>query len=128
MPKSNRRSFLKSGTGLGVGLIAGTGSGRGAQGQSEPPAPDDPSAAPGHPARPYGDRSRFEKIVRTPSVQGTSSGTPLQDLAGVITPSSLHFERHHSGVPDIDPRRHRLMIHGMVERSLVFTVDEVRRF
>lgn len=125
---SNRRSFLKSGAGLGVGLIAGTGSGGGAQGQSEPPAPDDPSAAPGRPSQPYGERSRFERIVRTPSVQGTSSGTPLQDLTGVITPSSLHFERHHSGVPDIDPRRHRLMIHGMVERPLVFTVDELRRF
>jgi sulfane dehydrogenase subunit SoxC len=83
---------------------------------------------PGSPARAYGERSRFEKTIRTPSAQGTSSGAPLQDLNGIITPSSLHFERHHSGVPDIDPRRHRLVIHGLVDRPLVLTMDELKRF
>jgi sulfane dehydrogenase subunit SoxC len=51
----------------------------------------------------------------------------LQDSYGIITPSSLHFERHHSGVPAIDPAQHRLLIHGMVERPLMLTVDEVKR-
>ena len=122
-PKSpNRRGFLKS-----AAFAAGAGTAR-AQSTGEQPAPDDPTKIPGTPARVYGDRSRFEKTVRAPSSQGTSSGAPLQDLNGIITPSSLHFERHHSGVPDIDPRRHRLMIHGMVDRPLVLSMDELKRF
>ena len=58
----------------------------------------------------------------------TSSHTPLQDLEGIITPSDLHFERHHAGVPEIDPRAVPLLIHGMVERPLVFTLDDLKRF
>ena len=123
MPQSpNRRKFLKSAV-----LAAGASAGH-AQSTDEQSSPDDPTKSPGAPSRAYGDRSRFEKTVRTPSSQGTSSGAPLQDLNGIITPSSLHFERHHSGVPDIDPRRHRLMIHGMVDRPLVLTMDELKRF
>lgn len=57
-----------------------------------------------------------------------SSLTPLQDLAGTLTPADLHFERHHAGVPVIDPATHRLVIHGLVEHPLVLTVDEIRRF
>jgi sulfane dehydrogenase subunit SoxC len=56
------------------------------------------------------------------------SRTPLQDLSGTITPSDLHFERHHGGVPDVDPATYRLLIHGMVERPRVFTLDELKRF
>ena len=58
----------------------------------------------------------------------TSSLSPLQDLDGIITPSDLHFERHHGGVPAIDPKRYSLLIHGMVERPMVFTLDDLRRF
>ena len=46
----------------------------------------------------------------------------------MITPSGLHFERHHSGVPDIDPDKHRLLIHGMVKRPLIFSVDALLRY
>ena len=56
------------------------------------------------------------------------SRTPLQDLFGIITPSSLHYEVHHSGVPDIDPRSHEVMIHGLVERPLIFTMEDFHRF
>src|SRR5712692_1654676 len=62
----------------------------------------------------YGQPSRFEaKVVRTftsaPGTTGTgSSRTPLHLLNGTITPNGLHFERHHSGVPDIDPNAHPL--------------------
>jgi sulfane dehydrogenase subunit SoxC len=49
-------------------------------------------------------------------------------LHGIVTPSSLHFERHHNGVPLIDPARHRLLVHGLVERSMIFTLDELKRF
>jgi sulfane dehydrogenase subunit SoxC len=52
----------------------------------------------------------------------------MQDLYGIITPSALHFERHHAGVPRIDPQRHELLIHGLVERPLVFTMKDLRRF
>ncbi len=55
--------------------------------------------------------------------------TPLQDSVGVITPSSLHYVATTRGsfLPDIDPREHRLMIHGMVDRPLTFTMDDLKR-
>jgi CheY-like chemotaxis protein len=87
----------------------------------------------GDPRRLYGDRSPFEKSARSfgassVAVTTGSSRTPLQDLYGVITPSSLHFERHHSGVPIIDPAQYELLLHGLVERPLKFSMDELRRF
>ncbi len=85
----------------------------------------------GKPLKAYGERAPFEKIARlTPTTKQMENGatrTPLADLHGIITPSSLHFERHHSGVPEIDPAKHQLMIHGMVDRPLVFTMDELKR-
>jgi hypothetical protein len=75
--------------------------------------------------RSYGERSPYETSSRfflESATSGTgASRTPLQDLHGIITPSALHFERHHAGVPQIDPCRHELLIHGLVERPLVFT-------
>jgi sulfane dehydrogenase subunit SoxC len=56
------------------------------------------------------------------------SRTPLQHLDGIITPSRLHFERHHSGIPDIDPDQHRLFLHGLVERPLSFSVEALDRY
>lgn len=82
----------------------------------------------------YGAPSPFEKAVvrrsriKPPFPTAASSLTPLAKLHGIITPAGLHFERHHGGVPAIDPDRHRLMIHGLVERPLVFTMDELVRF
>jgi sulfane dehydrogenase subunit SoxC len=73
-----------------------------------------------------GARSPAENPKRTPS--STSSRTPLQDLEGTITPSDLHYERHHAGVPNVDPRAYRLVIHGMVDRPLLFTLDDLKRF
>jgi sulfane dehydrogenase subunit SoxC len=94
-----------------------------------PPIPDDPTKVLGTPTSPVGSRSRFVTAVRNPTgeVTGTSF-TPLQDLTGTITPADLHFERHHGGVPLIDPAKHSLMIHGLVDRPMVFTVDEIKRF
>jgi sulfane dehydrogenase subunit SoxC len=85
----------------------------------------------GAPPRPYGQRSPFEQSVRflptsiTPA--SSYSRTPLQDLFGIITPSALHYEVHHSGVPEIDPRCHDVMIHGLVHRPLIFTMDDLHR-
>ena len=103
-------------------------------------APEDPMRVPGALPRPYGERSPFEKQIRlggagpgAPHGWGANapnnfnSLTPLQDLHGVISPSSLHFERHHNGVPLIDPARHRLMIHGLVGRPMVFTLEDLER-
>ena len=60
-------------------------------------------------------------------MEEASSRTPLQDSHGMITPSSLHFERHHAGVPKIDPATHELLIHGLVERPMIFKIDELKR-
>src|SRR5580704_6371467 len=86
----------------------------------------------GAPMRSYGERSPHEQSRRdlkesvTPGTGYTH--TPLQDLDGIITPSSLHFERHHAGVPDIDPARHQILLHGLVRKPLVFTMQDLRRF
>jgi len=98
--------------------------------------PDTPAwmKAPGAPMRGYGERSPHEaKVLRTvnttPGTTGTGgSRTPLESLEGIITPSSLHFERHHSGVPDIDPAQHQVLIHGLVERPLIFSMDALARY
>ena len=89
---------------------------------------------PGSPFVGYGQPSKFEaKVVRTfasaPGTTGTgSSRTPLHALDGTITPNGLHFERHHDGIPDIDPDAHRLLIHGLVKRPLVFTLEALARY
>ena len=88
--------------------------------------PEDPTRVPGPPASELGERSPFERPRRESF--GISSGTPLQDLHGTITPADLHFERHHAGVAMIDPERYTLTIHGMVERPLVLTLDELKQF
>ena len=85
----------------------------------------------GAPRRGYGERSPFERSTRAfrvSSIPGTSSSrTPLQDTYGMITPSSLHFERHHAGVPAIDPSSHELLIHGLVEHPLILSMKDLRR-
>ena len=88
--------------------------------------PDDPTKMPGQPPRGIGERSDFERPRRTTTDR--SSRTPLQDLYGMITPSGLHYERHHGGVPQIDPERHELMIHGLVEHPMKFSVADLKRF
>src|SRR5690606_28795785 len=84
--------------------------------------------------QPYGQPSQWEAnlqrrqspgLTRVP--QSSVSFTPLQGLFGIITPSGLHFERHHQGWWDIDPSQHRLMVHGLVKRSRVFTMDDLMR-
>ena len=65
--------------------------------------PTDTTKTRGKPSKALGQRSPAEKPQRQPR-GATSSGTPHQDLFGTITPSDLHFERHHGGVPEIDPK------------------------
>lgn len=85
-------------------------------------------------ASPYGKPSKFEtNAVRNlyPGLKDTMSAystSPLQELDGIITPNGLFYERHHAGVPEINPAEHRLMIHGLTETALIFTMDEIRQF
>jgi len=85
-------------------------------------------------ANPYGLPSKYEaNIIRrqspglTQTDQASVAFTPLQSMFGMITPSGLHFERHHQGWVDIDPRRHRFMINGLVKTPTVFTMEELMR-
>src|ERR1700747_3079222 len=118
--RSSRRQLLKIGAALGGGILAG----RDAL-AAEPPGKL------GIPLGPYGDRSPFEKAVRwrrdSKTPETGSSFTPLQDSVGPLTPSSLHYEPPHAGIPTIDPAQHRLVIHGMVDRPLSLTMAEIRR-
>jgi sulfane dehydrogenase subunit SoxC len=78
--------------------------------------------------------SKFEKHVTRKgrgdeAMPGSGSiQSPLQDLRGMITPSGLTFERSHAGVPEIDPTQHRLIVHGLVKRPLILTMDDIVRF
>src|SRR5262249_27606692 len=85
----------------------------------------------GTPLGPYGERSPYENAVQwTRQSKPPESGSifpPLAGSVGTLTPSSLHYERHHSGIPNIDPAQHRLIIHGMVDRPLSLSVAEIRQ-
>jgi sulfane dehydrogenase subunit SoxC len=89
----------------------------------------------------YGRRSPYANVVRKlegsvspdnspprPNPSRMGAKTPLGELTGIITPSSLHYTtQHYYGIPTIDPASHRLMIHGLVERPLSFSMDELKR-
>jgi len=121
----DRRSLLAGAAGI-VGTMFLQSVARSAE-AATPTVPDDPTRVPGIAPTAYGHRSAFEQAVRVPR-SWWASLTPLQDLHGILTPSALHFERHHNGAPVIDPARHRLIIHGMVERPWAFTLDDLKRF
>lgn len=136
-PTPSRRRFL-SGAGLAAaGLAAGKA------GAQTPPKPDpaivnipdwSKNLGEGVQARPYGSPSKFEKnTIRrdvewlTVSRESSVNFTPLHALDSFITPSGLAFERHHGGAPDVDPQHYRLMINGLVDKPLVFTLDDLKR-
>jgi len=122
-----RRSLI-AGAAAAAGSAITAGVLRGAEGGLAQEAPD-PTKVPGDRPQALGSRSPHEAPEKL--VSGSIGGvtrTPLQDLHGTITPADLHFERHHHGIPRIDPASYRLLIHGMVDRPLVFTLDELKRF
>ena len=139
----NRRELLKSGATLAGGLTLGA---------AVPALGQEPASHATHASPPmlkgdkdsvaYGDRSKYVTSVRIPHPVGAGArpspdqfgltfhiATPLQDSVGVITPSSLHYVATTRGafLPDIDPKEHRLMIHGLVDRPLTFTMDDLKR-
>ena len=76
----------------------------------------------------YGTRSQFETEVRWVNPTRSASWVPMEKSYGIITPSGLHYERHHGGIPTIDPKKHQLVIHGMVDRPMKFSVEDLKRF
>ena len=93
------------------------------------------SRQPGPGATAYGSRSPFADNLQRLAAQpnptypgGGSSRSPLQDLQGTITPNSLHFERHHAGVPNIDPSQHMLVINGLVRQPLAFRYEDLLKY
>jgi sulfane dehydrogenase subunit SoxC len=132
-----RRRFLRRSLALGGALAAADASRAAA-----PRAPDPILELPEHgrtlgqpvAARGYGMPSKHEGSVQrreSPGLTRTSISSiafaPLQSLFGIITPSGVHFERHHAGWHDIDPADHRLMIHGLVRQPKVHTMDDLMR-
>ena len=92
--------------------------------------PLDPTKVPGRLTSDLGGRAPDEnprRLVRVPGLS-SASRTPLQDLTGTITPSDLHFERHHAGIPDIRVEHHELLVHGMVDRPMVFSMADLMRY
>jgi sulfane dehydrogenase subunit SoxC len=136
VPISSRRQFLRGGATIGGAALAGGIAGGASDADNLPPNIPSWMKVPGDPmgSQLYGAPSPFEKdIVKNiaknlPQYLSAAGRTPLQDLDGIITPNGLFYERHHGGVPTIDPTQHRLMLHGLVERPMIFTMDDVRRF
>jgi sulfane dehydrogenase subunit SoxC len=132
--KFTRREMIAgTATALGAAAVAkastaGAQEGAAASGPTVT-VPADPTKLQGLPTSPVGARSPFVKPTRAPYGETVGSSlTPLQDLTGPITPSDLHFERHHAGIPVIDPAKHRLMIHGLVDRPITLSLDDLKRF
>jgi sulfane dehydrogenase subunit SoxC len=136
--RPNRRELLKGGAALAGGLTLGAV--EPALGQTPAPAHEHPMIKGSKELIAYGERSRFVTSVRiSHPVGGRPSpdafgkvfhvAAPLQDSVGVITPSSLHYVATTRGsfMPDIDPKQHTLMIHGLVDRPLTFTMEDLKR-
>src|SRR5256712_13075438 len=142
--RTSRRELLKGGAALAGGVTLGELASSQAQAHDHPMTPGSQNASPmilgSKELVEYGQRSRYVTSVRiqhppggrpSPDLFGKvfHVASPLQDSVGVITPSSLHYVATTRGafIPDIDPREHRLMIHGMVDRPLTFTMEDLKR-
>lgn len=133
----HRRALLQQG--LIFATATAAASAATAQETPAPAAAADPASpsslrTPGQPFSAYGQPSPYEARVMRAVAANTDvpgngvSWTPLEQLEGIITPSGLHFERHHNGVPAIDPRQHQLLVHGLVNQPLTFSPDNLQRY
>ena len=140
--RKGRRDFIR---GAFAAALAGTAAAQaGAQANPVPAEGGDPnilnlppwSTGLGQPVVTdgYGKPSQYETNVQrrpspglTQTTQASVSFAPLQSLFGIVTPSGLHFERHHQGWWDVDPSKHRFMVNGLVKTPRVFTMDEIMR-
>ena len=130
-----RRLLLKmAGAAAGAALIDG----RTARADGAAPPADNEwsqSLGAGVVDQPYGKPSAEQVDVIRRNVPWLTAGTessisfsPLQSLHGIITPNGLFFERYHAGRPDVEADKHRLMIHGLVDRPLILTMKDILRF
>ena len=133
-PKTSRRGFLAGAIAAGGATVAAKA---GAAGDPAITELQDWSVVLGEgvDARPYGVPSEYEAHVKRRSVEWLTADpvssvnfTPLHELDGIITPNGLCFERHHAGIADVDPAKYRLMINGLVDSPLVFTLQDLMRF
>jgi sulfane dehydrogenase subunit SoxC len=131
---TRRQLFGRAGLVAAVGMttmLPRTAQAKSPPGAVEYPVPADPTKEPGRRMGAdggYGSRSQFETAVRWSNPTRTASYTPLESSYGAITPSGLHYERHHAGIPNIDPEKHRLIIHGMVHGPRKYSLGDLRRF
>jgi sulfane dehydrogenase subunit SoxC len=133
---TSRRAFMQGGLVAGSALLAGQVAAEIKSDEAITKIPEwSQFLGDGVDARPYGMPSQFEKtVVRqnvewlTASPQSSVNFTPLHKLEGIITPNGLCFERHHGGIAEIDPASYRLMINGLVEKPMVFTLEDLKRF
>ena len=142
--RKSRRNFMGNALAMGAGVVGAGGAVGGVGGVGADPGAGDPailrlpahSTGLGQPvaATGYGLPSQWEKNIQrraspgmTRVSQASVSFCPLQSLFGIITPSGLHFERHHQGWWDIDASQHRLMVNGLVREPRVFTMDDLMR-
>jgi len=124
--KKNRRAFLAQGAAIAAGASSGI-----AQAATQGLGGEAWERVYGAPFESYGQPSRFEQPVIRHALKpygdlapgSGASLSPIEKLEGIITPSGLHNVRSHSGTPDIDPKRHELLLHGLVERPLRFTME-----
>jgi sulfane dehydrogenase subunit SoxC len=129
----DRRALL--GRGIVFAGAAAAGAGTSLSGAAADPLKDDPwSLVMGEPTPPRQQPSRFEKnVVRTLSnpnneLRNSHARTPHHLLHGTVTPSALHFTINHTGIPDIDPDKHRLVIHGMVRQPKIYSLEDLARY
>ncbi|HFC30716.1 MAG TPA: sulfite dehydrogenase [Oceanospirillales bacterium] len=130
--KNSRRKFLSQAA--AATAVVATGS---AAANNLPPNVPEWQKHLGKPvnSNPYGMPSKYESGVKrlrvpwlTPDSIASISFTPLAEIKGMISPNGLAFERDHGGLPTIDPAQHRLMIHGLVEKPIILTMDDIKRF
>jgi sulfane dehydrogenase subunit SoxC len=127
--KSSRREFLTAASaGVAGSVLAGS--------VGADTLADVPARAPGAPLSGFSDRSQYVQLSRLPEagpgarsvdpVNAINSKTPLDKLLGTVTPTDLHYERSHAGVPNLDPASHRLLIHGLANRPRVLSVEDLK--
>ena len=124
----SRRRFLTAASAGVAGAVAGSA--------LADTLADVPARFPGVPLGGHSERSQYVDISRIPEAgpgvrnvdpgNAINSKTPLNKLVGVVTPTDLHYERSHAGVPNLDPAKHRLLVHGSVQKPLVLTVDDLK--
>ncbi len=136
-PKLDRRDFFRKTAVFGASALAGT---------SIFASEDDPAIM-HHPkwGQKWGDpvtknlygmpskyehnvTRRYTKLLASGNFRASIAVSPIQDLKGIITPNGLFFSRSHGGVAHIDPNEFRLMIHGLVEKPIVLTLDQLKRY